>query len=172
MDGGSRPGRHGADDGPSPRGRSLVLRLRQLAGRRPGAASRRRPQRRARLRGTGGGHPRDSRSSGLRPRDATGPGRDGTARRDPRVDLRAGFEGGVAPAEPLDILQRGLGRGVCQVAGGDQRGPQAELVRGRRRRLRAAQYTQFLLHKPHDHEPGLALDATPLGARETEDQRE
>ena len=92
MDSGSRPGRHGADDGPSPRGRSLVLHLRQLAGRRPGAASRRCPQRRARLWGTGGGHPRDSRSSSLRSRDATGPGRDGTARRDPRVDLRAGFK--------------------------------------------------------------------------------
>ena len=53
------------------------------------------------------------------PPDGASPGREWTARGDPRVDLRAGFDGGVAPAEPLDILQRGLGRGLRQLARGD-----------------------------------------------------
>ena len=119
-----------------------------------------------------GANPAVPRADGGRPRGGSGPGRDATARRDPRVDLRRGFTGRVAAAWPLDVLHRGLGPAVCQVAGGDQRGPQAELVRRLRRHLRAAQLAQFLLHGSHDHEPGVAVDSTPLGALEAEHQRQ
>ncbi len=87
--------------------------------------------------------------------------------------LGAASEDDWQPLSVFDILQRGLGPAVRPVAGGDQRGAQAELVRGRRRDLRAALLAQFLFHRQPGHEPGgIAVGAASVGALETRDHRE
>jgi hypothetical protein len=79
-------------------------------------------------------------------------------------------------AGPLGVIRESIFGAAkqedWQFAVGDQPGPQTELVRGCRRHLRASQRGRILLHGPHDQKPGIAVDFTPLGARQTEHQRQ